>query len=176
MNLGGLSMPPSILVTYASKYGATQEIADQIGRTLQEAGLEVVIAPANQADNPESFDAVILGSAVYAGMWRKQAIQFLEQHEKTLASKPTWLFSSGPTDEGDPVELLDGWTFPEAQQPIADRLQPREITVFHGALDPSKLNFAERLVIKGIKAPTGDFRDWDAIRNWAKGIAAELQN
>jgi menaquinone-dependent protoporphyrinogen oxidase len=169
-------MPVSVLVAYASKYGATQEIAEKIGQTLQSVGLEVAITSADQVADPEGYDAVILGSAVYAGMWRKQAIQFLEENENSLSSKPTWFFSSGPTDEGDPVELLKGWRFPEAQQPIADRIQPRDITVFHGSLDPSRLNFAERMIIKGIKAPTGDFRDWEIVQTWAQSIARELQN
>jgi menaquinone-dependent protoporphyrinogen oxidase len=169
-------MPSSVLVTYASKYGATQEIAEKIHQTLQQAGLESELIPAEKAENPETFDAIILGSAVYAGMWRKEAIRFLDRHQKTLSAKPTWIFSSGPTDKGDPIELLNGWTFPEAQQPIADRIQPRQVTVFHGALDPSKLNFAEKLIIKGIKAPTGDFRDWDAIQAWAQAIADELKD
>lgn len=167
-------MPPSILVTYASKYGSTQEIAEKICLAIQQAGLVADLVPAEKVENPDAFDAIILGSAVYAGMWRKEAIQFLEQNEETLSAKPTWIFSSGPTDVGDPIELLNGWTFPEAQQPIADRIKPRQVTVFHGALDPSKLNFAEKLIIKGIKAPTGDFRDWDAIQSWARAIADEL--
>ena len=169
-------MPVSVLVAYASKYGATQEIAEKIGQTLRTTGLEVAITAADQANDPEGYDAVILGSAVYAGMWRKEAIQFLERNETSLSAKPTWIFSSGPTDEGNPVELLEGWRFPEAQQPIADRIQPRDIAVFHGSLEPSKLNFAERMIIKGIKAPIGDFRDWESIRSWAEGIAGELQS
>jgi menaquinone-dependent protoporphyrinogen oxidase len=169
-------MPLSILIVYASKYGATQEIAERIGQILQESGFDVTIKPANKAVNPDSFDAVILGSAVYAGMWRKEAVRYLEQYQDNLAAIPTWIFSSGPTDEGDPVDVLNGWTFPEAQQAVADRVQPRDLTVFHGALDPSKLNFAEKLVVKGIKAPTGDYRDWEAIQTWAKDIARELQN
>ena len=169
-------MPLAVLVGYASKYGATQEIAHRIGHTLKDAGLEAAISSADQVTDLDGYDAVILGSAVYAGMWREQAIQFLEENENSLSSKPTWFFSSGPTDEGDPVELLKGWRFPEAQQPIADRIQPRDITVFHGSLDPSRLNFAERMIIKGIKTPTGDFRDWEIVQTWAQSIARELQN
>ncbi|HCB50398.1 MAG TPA: hypothetical protein DEP47_12980, partial [Chloroflexi bacterium] len=92
-----------------------------------------------------------------------------------LAERPVWLFSSGPAGEGDPVELLDGWRFPEAQQDIADRIQPRDIAVFHGALDPEELNFIERSMIKNVKAPVGDFRDWEVIEAWAAAVASELK-
>ena len=71
-----------------------------------------------------------------------------------------WLFSSGPTGEGDPVELMKGFRFPEALQPIADHIRPRDIAFFHGALDMKELSLPERLIVKGIKAPLGDFRDW----------------
>jgi menaquinone-dependent protoporphyrinogen oxidase len=119
---------------------------------------------------------VVLGSAVYAGQWRKEAAAFLETHEQALAKRPVWLFSSGPTGEGDPVQLMKGWRFPEALQPIADRIQPRDIAFFHGVLDTSKLSLPEKLIVKALKAPIGDFRDWEAITTWAEGIAAALQS
>jgi menaquinone-dependent protoporphyrinogen oxidase len=53
-------------------------------------------------------------------------------------------------------------------------LRPRDHHVFFGALDPEKLGFAERMVVKGVRAPVGDFRDWDDIRAWADAIAADL--
>ena len=109
------------------------------------------------------------------GKWRKEAATFLQVNEKTLAERPVWLFSSGPTGEGDPVELLNGWRFPESLQPIADRIQPRDTAVFHGALDMKKLNLIEKFMIKNVKAPLGDFRDWDAITSWATAIADELK-
>lgn len=168
-------MQHRVLVAYATKYGATAEIAEKIGEVLRTAGLQVDVMSADRAGDVATYTAVVLGSAVYAGTWRKEAAEFLVDHERALGARPLWLFSSGPTGDGDPVELMKGWTFPEAQQPIADRLHPRDITFFHGAIDPKKLNFAEKLLVKGIKAPTGDFRRWDVITAWAGEIAAVLQ-
>jgi menaquinone-dependent protoporphyrinogen oxidase len=87
-----------------------------------------------------------------------------------------WFFSSGPTGEGEASALMNGWMFPESQQANADRIKPRDIAFFHGAIDMKKLGFAERLIVKGIKAPVGDFRDWDAITAWAAEIAKKLKN
>jgi menaquinone-dependent protoporphyrinogen oxidase len=42
-------------------------------------------------------------------------------------------------------------------------------------LDTKTLGLAEKLVVKGIKAPVGDFRDWDAITSWAAAIADALK-
>ncbi|MBN1312948.1 MAG: hypothetical protein JXB30_16155, partial [Anaerolineae bacterium] len=86
-----------------------------------------------------------------------------------------WLFSSGPTGEGDPVEMMNGWRFPAGQQPIADRIQPRDIAVFHGYINVDRLNFFEKWILNNVKAPAGDFRDWDAIASWSSLIVGGLK-
>lgn len=168
-------MDKQVLVAYATKYGATAEIAEKIGEVLRRAGLQVDVLEVKQADDLASYQAVVLGSAVYVGQWRKEAAAFLQFKEKKLAEKPTWLFSSGPTGEGDPVELMKGFKFPADLQPVADRIQPRDIAFFHGELDNKKLSFGEKVLVKGIKAPLGDFRDWQAITAWATSIAEVLK-
>ncbi|MCS7038933.1 MAG: flavodoxin domain-containing protein [Anaerolineae bacterium] len=167
-------MSHHVLVAYATKYGATAEIAERIAQVLRTAGLTVVVAAADATADLRPYTAVVLGSAVYAGAWRKEAVAFLEAQAEGLAQRPLWRFSSGPTGQGDPVALLKGWRFPDAQRPLLERIRPRDIALFHGRLDPARLNLAERLLIKGIKAPTGDFRDWPAIEAWAQGIADAL--
>lgn len=105
-------MDKKILVTYATRYGATAEIAQRLGETLQSEGLAVEVLPVKEAGAPEQYAAVVLGSAVYIGGWRKEAAQYLQENEAALAKLPVWIFSSGPTGEGDPVELLKGWRIP----------------------------------------------------------------
>ncbi|MGC9336081.1 MAG: flavodoxin domain-containing protein [Anaerolineae bacterium] len=168
-------MGKQVLVAYGTKYGGTAEIAEKIGAVLRESGLQVDVSPAGRAGEVSSYDAVVLGSAVYIGRWRKEAARFLTDNEAVLAGKPVWLFSSGPTGEGDPVELTQGWRFPGKLQPIADRIGPRGIALFHGVSDPGKLNVLERWMLKNVKAPIGDYRDWEAIASWARGIAEALQ-
>lgn len=168
-------MEKVVLVAYASKYGATEEIAARIGQELREAGISSEVKPVDQVNELAPYGAVILGSAVYAGQWLKEAVAFLKNNEEALAQRPVWIFSSGPTGEGDPVELMKGWRLPEALQPIADRIQPRDIAFFSGELDLGKLNLAEKLIVKAMKAPTGDYRDWESIETWAREIAAILK-
>jgi menaquinone-dependent protoporphyrinogen oxidase len=167
-------MSDKVLVAYGSKHGATAEIAEAIGQAIQQAGFEVDVLSADAVDSLSAYRAIVLGSAVYAGMWRKEAINLLESQEEALARCPVWIFSSGPTGEGDPVELLDGWRLPEAQQAVADRVSPRDITVFHGNIDGEKLNLGEKLIVKAVKGQFGDSRDWEAIRSWASDIANTL--
>ncbi len=164
-----------VLVAYATKYGATAEIAERIGQTLREADLPADVRPAQEVADLTPYGAVVLGSAVYIGRWRKEAAEFLQVHEDALAQRPVWLFSSGPTGEGDPVALLQGWRLPGQLQPIADRICPRDIAVFHGAVDLQRLNFMEKWMFQNVKSAVGDFRDWDAITAWATGIADALR-
>lgn len=164
-----------ILIAYASKHNATAEIAEKIGEILSRTGGRTVdILPADSVKTLTGYDAVILGSAVYMGQWQAAATDFLKTFEVELSKRPTWIFSSGPTTSGDPVEAMKGWRFPEALQPVADRVQPRDITVFSGRLNPDQLNVFERVVIKAAKAPLGDYRDWNAIRSWASGISQAI--
>jgi menaquinone-dependent protoporphyrinogen oxidase len=168
-------MDIQVLVAYATKHGATAEIAEKIGQVLRQAGLRTDVLPTDRVSDLTPYRAVVLGSAVYIGRWRKEAAGFLKANEKVLAEQLVWLFSSGPTGEGDPVELTKGWHFPKALQPIADRIRPRDIAVFHGVLNTKKLNLVEKWMIKNVKAPLGDFRDWEAITSWAMAIADVLK-
>lgn len=168
-------MNPHILVTYGTKYGATAGIAEKIAEVLRQKNLHVDVLPVERVEEVADYDVVVLGSAVYAGNWRKEAAHFLESHEVWLSQHPVWLFSSGPMGEEEPSVLMKGWRFPESLQPVADRIKPHDIAFFHGLLDMDKLNIAERFIVKGFRSPVGDFRDWDVIEEWAATIASVLQ-
>ena len=169
-------MSKKILVTYSSTYGATAEIAQKIGEVLRQASLNADVLPVKDVRDLAPYQAVVLGSGVYVGKWNKEAEAFLKANQEALAERPVWLFSSGPTGEGDPVTLVKGQRIPAALQPVADRIQPRDVAVFHGYINQGKVNFLAKWVIKNmVKAPFGDYRDWDMIARWAGGIAAALR-
>lgn len=167
-------MDTQVLVAYATKHGATAEIAEKIGQALHEADLHADVLPVDQVSDLSSYGAIVLGSAVYMGRWRKEAAAFLAANEKSLAERPVWLFSSGPTGEGKQDAFMKGERLPAALEPVAGRIGPRDIAVFGGALDAKSLNFFERFVVKKVDAPMGDFRDWDAITSWASAVADAL--
>lgn len=168
-------MDTKVLVTYATKHGATAEIATKIGDVLRQAGLQAEVSPVKEVKNLADYTAVVLGSAVYIGAWRKEAVQFLKANQQALSERAVWVFSSGPTGMGDPAELLKGWKYPPAQQSLVEGIHPRAVTVFHGNLDVKKLNALEKWLIKNVKAEMGDFRDWNAITAWATSIGDALQ-
>jgi menaquinone-dependent protoporphyrinogen oxidase len=169
-------MDRKILVAYASKYGATAEIAGKIGEVLCQAGLQVEVIPVDQVRNVNPYRAVILGSALYIDKWLKGAETFVKVNEKGLSQRPVWIFSSGPTDKGDPIKLVAGKRLPSAMEPVVERIRPRDIAVFHGYNNLEKMNWIEKFAIRSIvKKSFGDFRDWDMIAKWAEQIASALK-
>ncbi|MBN2168210.1 MAG: flavodoxin domain-containing protein [Actinobacteria bacterium] len=169
-------MSGKVLVVYGSKYGATSDIASKIGDVFASEGIEATVLPADQAGDPAGYAAVVIGSGVYYGRWVKQAVKYVKNNEESLAGIPVWLFSSGPTGEGDPVELTKGWRSPKSIEGSLDKIKPRDIAVFSGAADDTKLSGFEKFILKRVGAPSGDFRDWDAIEAWAKAIAETLKD
>lgn len=159
-----------ILVTAASKHNSTAEIAEAIGDELRQAGLNVDVFEAKQAPAPTGYDAVVVGSAVYAGSWMGDARGYVDAQQAELARMPVWLFSSGPLGAEDPQPQE-----PPAQlDDLLQKTRARGHEIFVGSLDKNDLGLAEKLIVKAVKAPYGDFRDWEAIRAWARAIAAEL--
>jgi menaquinone-dependent protoporphyrinogen oxidase len=161
----------NVLVTAASKHGATTQIAEVIAESLRGAGLAVHLRSLDEEPDPAQYDAVVLGSAIYAGRWLEPARTFVERHGAILAERPVWLFSSGPIGdpplpEGDPPETVA----------MADRLSARGHRTFAGRLDRSGLGPLERAITRALKAPDGDFRDWEEVRAWATEIGLALED
>lgn len=157
-----------ILVSAASKHGATYEIADRIAETLAARGLDVTVARPDQVDIPE-YDSIVLGSAVYAGHWLKEARRLADRIAAGGRRHQVWLFSSGPI--GDPPKPDED---PVDVASLIDSLDARGHKVFAGRLEKSRLTFAEKAVMVALRAPEGDFRDWDAVSAWADEIADSL--
>lgn len=160
----------TVLVAYASKHGSTEGIARAIADRLQDLGEEAEARSVDDVADLGDARAVVLGSAIYAGSWMKEAVEFARQHAEELATRSVWLFSSGPlgTDVEDEEEQ------PRQMAELKGTIGPVNHRVFFGTLDRSKLGFADRMMVKAVKAPDGDFRDWDAIREWTDGIAKNL--
>ncbi|MDI7252761.1 MAG: flavodoxin domain-containing protein, partial [Actinomycetota bacterium] len=122
-------MGGKVLVAYGTKHGATGELAERIGAALREAGLEADVIPAGEVEDISGYGAVVLGSGVYYGRWLKSAVKFLKRWREELAKVPLWVFSSGPTGEGEPEELTSGWRSPKPLRSLLESLQPLDIAL-----------------------------------------------
>jgi menaquinone-dependent protoporphyrinogen oxidase len=163
----------NVLVAYASRRGSTAEIAEAIAEILRQSGLSVDCIDAGKVGGVESYDAVVLGSAVYLKRWRGDAKRFLRKHDKELCRRPLWVFSSGPV--GDPNNEIDpSWLEPPKIIEQVERLGAREHVVFGGRLPVDPKGPMEHAMIKNTPPEYHDGRDWGEIRAWAARIASEL--
>jgi menaquinone-dependent protoporphyrinogen oxidase len=158
-----------LLVAVSSKHGSTREIAASIAETVQQAGIEVEVADATKVGSVASYDAVIVGSAVYMGRWMGPARDLVTGSADVLRTRPVWLFSSGPMgrDIVDPADAAEGMKLQEL-------VGARDHRVFAGKADRHEFGFAERAILRMVKNPYGDHRDWEAISAWATSIAGAL--
>jgi menaquinone-dependent protoporphyrinogen oxidase len=160
-----------ILVSAASRHGATAEVANRIAETLRAClpGDTVVkVLPAADVEDPTSYDAYVLGSAVYVGRWLEDARK-LAARIATNPPRPAWLFSSGPV--GDPAQPDEE---PAEVGALVMTTHARGHRLFAGRLDRHRLGFGEKAMVMALRVPDGDFRDWAAIDAWSTQIAAEL--
>ena len=163
-------MSKSILLTYATRYGSTQEIAEAITATLRQAGLEVDIQPMQEVKALDSYDAVVLGAALYSTKWHPDAHQFLLDHQEALKQRPVAIFALGPVTSG-------GVMMQRSQRQLDKDLEkylwlkPVALEMFVGKWPAEKLGFLERLASYG-----NDHRNWEAVRAWANALALRLQH
>ena len=159
-----------ILVTAASKHGATDEVADAIAKRIEASGITVDrLAPAD-VTSVADYDAVIVGSATYILQWMPEAHDFMERFKDQLPVGQVWAFSVGMN--GVPKHSKqDG----SRVGPLLTHVKCRGLRTFRGRYKPSLLSLRERSVARLAGVVEGDFRDWEAIERWADEIVDALK-
>lgn len=168
-------MSDTILVTYATRYGSTREVAETVAEVLTTAAIDVRLESVGDVGDADvgGCAAVVVGTPFYLGSPLKEVTAFLERHEATLRQKPVALFALGPVRADDDLAAaraqLDGMT---AKHPW---LKPVAATMFVGKYDPTHLRLRDRLVTLPPASPlhaveAHDDRDWESIRAWAAAL------
>jgi menaquinone-dependent protoporphyrinogen oxidase len=158
-------MATTVLVTYATKYGSTREVAEAIAATLSAYGLQTEMRPAREVRSLDGYSAVVLGAALYIGSWHKDARRFLRRHRAALSRLPVAIFALGPLSTAE-KEWQDARAQLDQTLATASWLAPVAVELFGGAITPAKLRFPFNHM------PAGDARDWTAIRAWASELGA----
>jgi len=161
-----------ILVAYASRAGSTGEVAEAIGKVLCDGGAAVDVRLAKEVTDLSPYRAVVVGSGIRVGKWLPEAVEFVEGHREALSRMPVAYFAVCLTLREDTEE--NRREVAAYLDPVREVVQPVDVGLFAGVMDYSKLPFTFRLMMKAMKSPEGDFRDWEAIRAWAGQVRARL--
>ncbi len=165
-------MGSRVLVTYATMAGSTEGVAKRIGEVLLERNIPVDVVEVSQVKDLSNYDTIILGSGIRGGTFFTGANAFIELNKSTLEQKVIYVFLVCLTMREDTPSnrsTVEGYL-----DPIRAQIKPISEGLFAGAYDSSKHNFMEKLVMRAMKAPEGDFRRWDEITTWAESVAISI--
>ena len=165
-------MASRILIVYASKNDSTEEIACAIGRTFAEVGLAADARMPHEVTDLAGYDAVVLGSPVYHGKLMPEIMTFARKNREELEQKPTAAFTVGLMMAAPTKKNVDKSI--KAVKPLVDLLHPSDVGLFAGVMDYSKCGFLDKRLMKMMKFPEGDHRNWKTIEKWAKDAVANL--
>jgi menaquinone-dependent protoporphyrinogen oxidase len=169
-------MNQKILVAYATKLGSTAEVAQVIGGELRKPGTAVDVLEISQVDSLDAYQSVVVGSAIRVGKWLPEAVKFVKHHRDVLSRIPVAYFVVCMTLSEDTPEnrkKVLAYLDPVRQQ--VPEVRPVDIGLFAGKIDMKELSLPLRFVVKMVKSPVGDFRNWDAVRSWAQQIHPALE-
>ncbi len=157
-----------VLVTYSTVHGSTAEIARAIALTLCRTGMDVDVLPVAEVHDVKAYHSVIVGSAVYGGKWRQEAVDFLKRYGIDLFNRDVWVFQSGPL--GHSAQYIVR-SLPVNVALLAEYLRVKGSATFGGKLDGMQGGPVGRFLARaGLQ---GDYRDFNEIRLWAEQIARE---
>ena len=162
-----------VLVVHGTKSGCTAEIAARIGERIAAAGLHVDVVAAHEAPGAGGYDAVVVGSGIRAGQWHEAARAWVATNAEPLSRMPVATFTCGLTITQGAEKAAEVANYARPVF-VAAGIEPISTGLFAGAYEPKRFSLLERAIMKAMKTPVGDFRDWDAIDVWADGVAHML--
>ncbi len=167
------NMANKVLVAYASKRGSTGEVAEAIAAKLNVDDTAVDVSLIDHVKDVSAYDMVVVGSAIRVAQWLPEAVQFVETNQAALSRVPTAFFTVCMTLAKDNTEAGYDRVM-SFIDPVLQIHQPDSIGLFAGKMDYKQLSFLDRTMVKARKTPEGDYRDWNAINNWAESLQPVL--
>ncbi|HXY17521.1 MAG TPA: flavodoxin domain-containing protein [Gaiellaceae bacterium] len=164
----------TVLVVYASRHGATAEIAARIAARLVDSGATVDLRRVDEVERLDGYDAVVFGAPVYEQSWPPEATRFVGANRDALATCRPWLFSVGSF--GDTKRLIGPLTHkePKGIAEIRAGIRARDYRVFQGVIRKHQWPLQSRLLFHAFGGRFGDHRDWPEIDAWADRVALAL--
>lgn len=171
-------MPQKVLIAYSTKYGSTQQVAESIAESMRAKYYSIDLLPARDVKTLDGYEAVILGTPIYAGQILGDTRKFITRFEARLKEIPSALFILAPLSN-NPQEVLGVKAQYAVNQKKFPWYSPVDVQIFAGALDLKKLRFPDSLIKLYRSSPKNpmksqDNRDWKAIQSWAAKLPGIL--
>lgn len=175
------------LVVYGTRSGATKAIADEIAKALGEQGYESTVKDVKDSRGIDvnGFDLVVVGSSIWAGMWKREARVFLKKNARALDFKKVALFASGLSGTEPAQKDHSVKTYLEKVAADYPSISPISLGLFGGYMDFNSPNLLIKMVSGNMKADLVkkgvdvtkpyDTRDFAAVRQWALELAAKAK-
>jgi menaquinone-dependent protoporphyrinogen oxidase len=173
-------MERNVLVSYATLTGSTIGVAEAVAEVLRQAGATVTVRRAREVRAAEiaQHSAVVLGTACRMGKVLPEALEFVKRNLPALEAIPVAYFTVGLTMREDTPKSREevlGYLAPlrAMKEPVATGL-------FAGALTFKRISPPLRVLLRWAgssrseQLTDGDWRDWDAIRKWARELLPAL--
>ncbi|HDR73652.1 MAG TPA: flavodoxin [Methanoculleus sp.] len=163
---GGATMAgKKVLVVYASRYGSTGEIAEEIAEVLRDVGVDVAVSNVLETERVAGYGGVVIGSPIYMGKWLPEAVDFVKNFQNDLRRVPVAVFAVGfSMKEPSETNRESGRA---AISVIRPYVHPFDVGIFAGKLSFDELSPPDAEIIRMAGVTEGDYRDWDEIAAWA---------
>jgi len=161
-------MKDNVLVTYATRYGTTAEIAETIAEFMREFAIDVTVMPIGKVFDLNPYSAVIIGSPIYMGRCLPELSDFVNQHQNMLHERPV-------------IAFLDGYSLSDISETRREKalaalgclntsVQLREVGLFPGRVPSEGLSLREKAAMRMSGIRPGDYRNTEMIHSWVRGL------
>lgn len=157
------------LVVCGSKMGGTIGLGEMVAQSLERHGHQALVSDVRAEGDITSYDAVIVGGALYAMRWHRDARRFVRRNAAALRTKPVFFFSSGPLDDS----ALHGDIPPTRQvQKLIEKVGARGHMTFGGRMPAYAKGFPASAMARD---NAGDWRDPDHVERWVGAVLKDLE-
>jgi menaquinone-dependent protoporphyrinogen oxidase len=130
-------------------------------------GHTVTVKKINEAIDLNATEGLILGGPIRMNKIAPDLLKFAVKNQDLLMKMKVACFSVG-TDLKNVSRDFSGTDVPNELREIASVIRSKSSVKFAGVMNYSLLSFPVKLLItKLVKAPEGDFRNWNLIAEWA---------
>lgn len=168
-------MENKILVTFATYYGATGNVAKAIADTIASRGYAVDVLPIRDVHDFEGYQAVIVGSAIRGGKIHDDSYRFIKDHADELDKIPLAYFVCCMTmGEENPETRYQAEAYLAEVFNKISNIKPISLGFFGSIHEYKHMEWLAQLIDRAIRSPEGEYRNWETIIHWHDDLAGTV--